>query len=44
MVKPLDGLLGILDFLEKNKVLTVGGIWVEVLSLSQLDGDDGSTL
>ena len=44
MVKPLDGLLGIFNFLEKNEVLTIGGIWVEVLSLSQLNGDDWSTL
>lgn len=38
----LDGLLGILNILEKNEVLAVSSIWVEVLALTHLDGNDWS--
>ena len=44
MVKLLDSFFGILNILVKNEVLAVGGIWVEVLSLSQLNGDNWSAL
>ena len=33
-----------LDVTVEDKVLAVGGIGVEVLTLSELDGDDGANL
>lgn len=43
MIESLDGLLGILDILEEDEVLAIGSLWVEVLSLTHLNGDNWST-
>ena len=44
LVEALDGAFGVLDVTVEDKVLAVGGIGVEVLTLSELDRDDGSDL
>ena len=44
LVEALDGALGVLDVTVEDKVLAVGGIGVEVLTLSEFDGDDGADL
>ena len=44
LVEALDGAFGVLDVTVEDKVLAVGGIGVEVLTLSELDGDDGANL
>ena len=44
VIKSLNGTLGILNLLVENKVLAIGCIWIEVFSLSHLNGDDWTTL
>ena len=44
LVEALDGALGVLDVTVEDKVLAVGGVGVEVLTLSEFDGDDGANL
>ena len=44
LVEALDGAFGVLDVTVEDKVLAVGGIGVEVLTLSELDGDDRADL
>ena len=44
LVEALDSAFGVLDVTVEDKVLAVGGIGVEVLTLSELDGDDGANL
>ena len=44
LVEALDGAFGVLDVTVEDKVLAVGGIGVEVLTLSEFDGDDGADL
>ncbi len=37
LIKALNGLLGAVDVFVKDKVLSVGGVWVKVFALSQFD-------
>ena len=44
VIEPLDSFLGILNIFVENKVLSVGGIWVEVFSLAHFHRNNWTAL